>query len=58
MEKEKVIMKKGTGNCNTSITIRIPENLKDKVEEQAEGMGMSISTFIRFMLEEYTKKYS
>ena len=55
MEKEKVTMKKRTGNYDTSITVRITEDLKNEIKRQAEELDMPLSMLIKVVLEQYFK---
>ena len=48
-------MKKGTGDCDTSITIRISEDLKNEIKRQAEELDMSLSMIVKVVLEQYFK---
>ena len=48
-------MGRGTGNCNTTITIRIPKNLKEEIGKQSEELGMTPSSLIKVILKQYFK---
>ena len=46
---------KRTGDYNTSITIRITEDLKNEIKRQAEELGMPLSMLIKDVLEQHFK---